>query len=447
MRHAIFLGPTLSVEEAQRILPGDYYPPARYADVVSLVDRDPQLSSIVLIDGWQGNSQTVLHKEILYALERGIRVYGASDVGAIRAAETAAFGTIGYGEIYDMFRLGICQDDDEVLSIHMATAEGYARLTEPMVNVRATAKRAVEERVLAPADADLVEKNAKHLFYKERTWEKILARSVEAGLASAACDAFNAWVTTGYVDVKRRDAIGLLRFVAEHRPSESSRVRTARSHYFQALLEREKLVRRNGTQISLDSIRNYAALHLHGFHNLSFAALNQELVAIFADFLELELSPAELQQERQRFLHRRNLSNHAEFLEWCRENDLTEEEANELILSAAKCRRMHRWLQTARMMRRTTRPILNFMRWIGIYRKWADRAAQWESIPSNGSLQTFDGEEIEALWDEHSRTTGVYNEIPLEEWAADRGFPEIFEFALELARAKARRCHPSGSPI
>src|SRR4029079_8085817 len=74
--HAVFLGPTLRVDEAEKILPAQYFPPAKFSDVLSLVENDPDLMSIVLIDGCLGDAQQVMHKEILYALERGIPVYG-----------------------------------------------------------------------------------------------------------------------------------------------------------------------------------------------------------------------------------------------------------------------------------------------------------------------------------------------------------------------------------
>ena len=56
--------------------------------------------AILIVDGEFGQSLSVWHKEILHALHRGIRVVGASSMGALRAAELDRFGMEGVGEIY-----------------------------------------------------------------------------------------------------------------------------------------------------------------------------------------------------------------------------------------------------------------------------------------------------------------------------------------------------------
>ena len=52
---------------------------------------------IGLVDGVFEDRPTVWHKEILWALDRGVRVLGAASLGALRAAECAPFGMEGVG--------------------------------------------------------------------------------------------------------------------------------------------------------------------------------------------------------------------------------------------------------------------------------------------------------------------------------------------------------------
>lgn len=87
MKIAVFLGPSLSVQEAKAIIPDAlYFPPAKQGDVLSVaVNEHP--NAIVLIDGCFGQSLSVWHKELLFCLSNGIHVFGASSMGAIRAAE------------------------------------------------------------------------------------------------------------------------------------------------------------------------------------------------------------------------------------------------------------------------------------------------------------------------------------------------------------------------
>ena len=43
---------------------------------------------------------------------------GASSMGALRAAELSQFGMVGIGEVYQAFKLGRLEDDDEVAIVH-----------------------------------------------------------------------------------------------------------------------------------------------------------------------------------------------------------------------------------------------------------------------------------------------------------------------------------------
>ena len=44
------------------------------------------------------------HREILAAVRKGVRVVGASSMGALRAAEMDTLGMTGIGEVYRMYK-------------------------------------------------------------------------------------------------------------------------------------------------------------------------------------------------------------------------------------------------------------------------------------------------------------------------------------------------------
>ena len=90
------------------------------------------------IDGYFDRVPAVWHKEILWAMSRGIHLFGCSSMGALRAAELEAFGMVGVGEVFRMFRDGVLEDDDEVAVIHGPSDAAYVTLTEALVNIRAT---------------------------------------------------------------------------------------------------------------------------------------------------------------------------------------------------------------------------------------------------------------------------------------------------------------------
>jgi hypothetical protein len=139
----IYLGPSLSRAEASSILQADYLPPICRGDLAKLPE---EVRTVGIIDGEFFQSLAVSSKEIVALLERGIRVFGAASIGALRAAETHIFGTIGVGEIFCMFRDGILDGDDEVALVY--DSQSYRHLSEPLVNIRRALKIALGEKVI-----------------------------------------------------------------------------------------------------------------------------------------------------------------------------------------------------------------------------------------------------------------------------------------------------------
>jgi hypothetical protein len=121
----VFLGPSLAADEARRLLPARYVPPARCGDILRARRLEPRV--IAVVDGLFGTTAAVWHKEILLALEDGRAVFGAASMGALRAAELAAFGMIGVGAIFEAYRDGRYTDDDEVAVAHGPATEGFRR--------------------------------------------------------------------------------------------------------------------------------------------------------------------------------------------------------------------------------------------------------------------------------------------------------------------------------
>ncbi|HXV30471.1 MAG TPA: TfuA-like protein, partial [Sinorhizobium sp.] len=141
-----FLGPTLSVGEARRLLDAVYLPPAAQGSIVLAV-KEFQPKTILLIDGIFQSEPAVRHKEILWALSRGIHVVGAASMGALRAAELYRYGMIGIGLIYRWYRRFHFAPDDAVAVLHGPASVGWAALTCARIDLRRTL-RAAERRAL-----------------------------------------------------------------------------------------------------------------------------------------------------------------------------------------------------------------------------------------------------------------------------------------------------------
>jgi hypothetical protein len=212
MSAVIFVGPTLP----PRLRPAgeklwDWRPPVRQGELYRAALARPQ--AIGIIDGYFEIVPTVWHKEILWAMAEGIHVFGAASIGALRAAELASFGMRGIGRVYEDFRDGVLEDDDEVAVLHGPAELGYPPLTEAMVNIRATLAAAVEGGILAPDLATDLGKIAKGMFYKERTWDALLRSTAATGWPADRLRYFAQWLPHGRVDQKRRDADAMLKAI------------------------------------------------------------------------------------------------------------------------------------------------------------------------------------------------------------------------------------------
>ena len=204
-RLVVFLGPTLSHDDARDVLDAEYRPPAAHGDVLRVALRRPK--AIGLVDGVFERVPAVWHKEILFALSEGVHVYGAASMGALRAAELDAFGMRGVGTVYRAYADGVLEDDDEVAVAHAGTEHGFRALSDAMVDVRATLAAAVGAGVIHEGTADGLVARIKSTFYAERALVAALDRADEEH------ELLRAWLPGGRVERKREDALELLRAI------------------------------------------------------------------------------------------------------------------------------------------------------------------------------------------------------------------------------------------
>jgi len=219
----LFIGPSLPERD-----PGEWpglqrRPPAAQGDVYRASLERPR--AIGLVDGYFHGVPAVWHKEILWAMTRGIHVFGAASMGALRAAELHPFGMCGVGRIFQAYRDGALTDDDEVALTHGPQDLGYPVLSEPMVNIRATLDSAVCEGVVSGKTRAELLALAKAQFYQSRTWETVLAAAESGAGQGEDLAAFRAWLPAGSIDQKRQDACELIAAMAHMLDGDPSPMR------------------------------------------------------------------------------------------------------------------------------------------------------------------------------------------------------------------------------
>lgn len=454
----VFLGPSLSSQEAQSILDAIYLPPASQSELISAV-RIHQPDVIALIDGVFLKCPPTWHKEILYALRQGIAVYGASSMGALRAAETDRFGMVGVGQIYQSYASGELIDDDEVALVHGSAEVGYKPLSEPMVNVRATFKLARERGVLSRELYCQLIKLAKSIYFPDRTFAAIFHQAESAGISTESLASLKAFVGKNYVDLKRQDTILLLetlhdRFTidSDNPPTNSasnpangeSSFEVARTHVFGALYECDRQVQDNNTNISLRQIAECVALQAVDFEELNFNSLNRMMAQVLAAHLNVTVESTAIEHEKRRFRFKHNLEPDRDFDRWLQNNDFTLNEFERLMQEIAICRRLHQWFLNRQAYQRNVKGLLDELRLLNRYTEWRDIATQQEqllqSYPIDLNTSILHGQTLKTLLLEHLEATNSrIPPIPFEDWLFERGFLNTSCLEVALMRAKAAR--------
>jgi len=210
MRVVVYTGTSINHHDAKKILDADYRPPVKRDDIKRLMRNPPDI--IGIIDGVFFDSAAVAHREIIEAIRSGITVVGGGSMGALRASELDSYGMIGMGKIYEMYRSGTLESDDEVAVTF--DAETMEALSVPLVNVRATLESALERGVVTHERAGAILEVAKKLFYPDRNYRDIVEECVKKGIINTAeKEELLVFFRQNEVDLKRNDALIVLETV------------------------------------------------------------------------------------------------------------------------------------------------------------------------------------------------------------------------------------------
>ncbi len=220
MSMTLFVGPSLSEKEVAEHWKGLEYtlqPPARQGDIYLACQKRP--SAIGIIDGYFERVPSVWHKEILWAMDQGIQVFGAASMGALRAAELSSYGMQGAGKIFADFKSGELEDDDEVSIIHGPQEEGYESYSQAMVNIRATFQYAKTSGIINSACRDSLLAYAKQLHYSQRNYDTVINGEHPEGVPilsqSETREKLKQFVDLHSINQKYEDALALLALMSK----------------------------------------------------------------------------------------------------------------------------------------------------------------------------------------------------------------------------------------
>jgi hypothetical protein len=145
----------------------------------------------------------VAHKEVIFALEGGARVLGASSMGALRASELDVYGMEGIGLIYEAYKSGHLVSDDEVALIFDPFT--WEPLSEPLVNIRFNLDLAWQQGKIKSSTRDKLFRYAQSIYFPERTYERMMKDS-EGQVPAGELQHFREFLAKEKRDFKMEDA-------------------------------------------------------------------------------------------------------------------------------------------------------------------------------------------------------------------------------------------------
>ena len=259
----VFAGPSLPPRDRGRWsespVPVELRPPAQQGDVLRAVGERPW--GLGLVDGYFEWVPAVWHKEILWALGKGVRVYGAASMGALRASELAPYGMRGVGWVVDRFLTGELEADDEVTVVHGDADDGYLPLSVPLVNVRATLERAVDQGMIDGGAAESIVMRLRTTYYPDRTHTAIVD-AAQTVLPAGDADRLVDWWTANAIDVKRSDAIEMVDRMVADRGAEGPEPERARFRFEHTDAWEQVLRQVSATQVPTGTPSGLSLIHI-----------------------------------------------------------------------------------------------------------------------------------------------------------------------------------------
>ena len=207
----IYTGLSLPFDEAKEILDSSegveviYKRPIKRGDLSIALKENPNI--IGIIDGVFHQNSAVGHKEILNVIKNGVKVYGASSMGALRASELDTLGMTGIGYVYNQYASGEVDSDDYVAG--MLDSETLEALSEPLINMKYVFTNAVDEGIITEDEKDELLRIAKKTYYPKRNYAQTLS---ESNLDSETKDNLINFIRES-VDIKKEDAKDLLKTI------------------------------------------------------------------------------------------------------------------------------------------------------------------------------------------------------------------------------------------
>jgi hypothetical protein len=167
---------------------------------------------VVIIDGKFHQDLAVTPDEIMDAMRCGVKIYGASSMGALRASELYAFGMVGHGLVFEYIKRNGEFRDDFVAQVFEEGDENIHVISYAYVDFFFNIVALEGQGLISVRERAILLSLYASIFYAERSWFSLQARLCKyhrnerlLSIAKRAC------LDMG--SQKYRDAVSVLRRV------------------------------------------------------------------------------------------------------------------------------------------------------------------------------------------------------------------------------------------
>jgi TfuA protein len=218
----IFVGPSLSLQKARKIFDADYRGPAKKGDLlvlsasslISLKNQPNAINFVGLIDGLFLQDYPPTPIEVFQLLSnKNFRVVGGASIGALRAVELEKFGMVGIGKVFELFKNGTTNADDEV-AVTFDLGDGVSIQSEAMIDIRFNLFIAHKKNIITKRTKHIIAKTAKSIYFPYRNYSNIIEETrTKYPELSRELDSFSSYINHHRLSLKEIDAIKVIKYI------------------------------------------------------------------------------------------------------------------------------------------------------------------------------------------------------------------------------------------
>ena len=334
MKTIVFAGPSINQALREEFSHLSFRPPAQQGDIYQAAEFG-KADRLLILDGYYKTVPAVWHKEVIHAVNNGLRVIGAASLGALRAVELEAYGMQGHGRIFEWYRSGILNRDPDVAVAHANADDDFRTLTVPIVNILATLTDSGHN-----FDCLVIEEVlylARSVFFEHRTMGSLLATvTATPTLNNNQKDQIIDALKNSYIDQKYKDSQATLEWLERGGDKSNSDLTTEnlnKTLYWDAMVVNDSYIGPSDTGLLLtkQALLVFQLLEKpEDYMRMRERSVTIELCLWLASLYGVEADEITVAQMKEQLLAELEL-NESGLIEWLEERGMSEQNFTEYL--------------------------------------------------------------------------------------------------------------------